>query len=94
MNTDDTAFCVHLRRQDTTIRVSAEESVLDALLGAGVRVNYMCRNGLCGTCQTRVLEGRIDHRDTFLTDDQHAHHRYMMLCVSRSAGNTDVVLDL
>jgi ferredoxin len=88
------AFSVHLHRTGRTIRVRSDQTVLDALLGAGVPVESMCRNGLCGTCQTRVLSGDIDHRDSFLTDEQHATNQYMIVCVSGSVGGAGIVLDL
>jgi ferredoxin len=54
----------------------------------------MCHNGLCGTCQTRVLCGDIDHRDSFLTDEERVAGRFMMLCVSRGVDGAEIVLDL
>lgn len=88
------AFSVHLYRSGRVIRVPRDQSVLEALLGAGVPVNSMCCNGLCGTCQTRVQSGDIDHRDSFLTNAERARNQYMMICVSRSVGGADIVLDL
>lgn len=87
------AFDVVLRRTGRTIRVPCDQSVLEALVDAGVRVDSMCHSGLCGTCQTRVLSGDVDHRDSFLTDEERAENNFMMLCVSR-AMNADIVLDL
>ncbi|BBZ55446.1 MULTISPECIES: 2Fe-2S iron-sulfur cluster-binding protein [Mycolicibacterium] len=88
------AFDVVLCRTGRTIHVAQDESVLEALLAAGVRVDSMCHNGLCGTCQTRVLSGDIDHRDSFLSDEERAAGRFMMPCVSRAVGGADIVLDL
>jgi ferredoxin len=87
-------FNVVLRRSGRKIRVPQDQSVLETLDDAGIRVNSMCHNGLCGTCQTRVLSGDVDHRDSFLTDDERAGNQFMMLCVSRAVDGTDIVLDL
>lgn len=68
--------------------------MLQALREAGVVVNSMCCTGLCGTCQTRVIDGDVDHRDTFLTDTERELGQYMMVCVSRAYATGGLVLDL
>ncbi|WP_285032835.1 2Fe-2S iron-sulfur cluster binding domain-containing protein [Mycolicibacterium sp. lyk4-40-TYG-92] len=88
------AFNVVLRRSGQKILVPQDQSVLEVLDHAGIRVDSMCHNGLCGTCQTRVVSGHVDHRDSFLTDDERAAGQFMMLCVSRAVDGTDIVLDL
>ena len=52
-----------------------------------------CRTGTCGTCETPVLGGSVDHRDSILTDDEQAANETMMICVSRARG-ASLVLDL
>ena len=52
-----------------------------------------CRKGTCGTCETPVLEGEVEHRDSVLTPDEQAAGDTMMICVSRAAGPR-LVLDL
>jgi ferredoxin len=49
--------------------------------------------GICGTCETAVLEGSPDHRDSVLDDDEKAENDCMMICVSRSLSEK-LVLDL
>jgi ferredoxin-NADP reductase len=90
----DSAFEVVCARSGTTVVVSAGVSVLDALLAAGYDVDYSCHEGVCGTCETRVLRGKIDHRDAVLTADEHEAGDYMMVCVSRAAPGSRLVLDL
>ncbi|MFI6640150.1 PDR/VanB family oxidoreductase [Streptomyces sp. NPDC050504] len=85
------AFDVELRRSGVTVPVAAGRSVLDAVRAAVPGVSYSCEQGFCGTCQQRVLEGEIDHRDELLTDGERADS--MLICVSRCAG-TRLVLDL
>jgi ferredoxin-NADP reductase len=75
-----------------TVRVAPGESVLDALDDAGVPVPASCREGTCGTCETAVLEGEIDHRDSVLSDEERASGKTMMICVSR-ARSARLVLD-
>lgn len=86
-------FDVELARTGATVTVQPGVSVLDAALGAGASVLSSCRRGLCGTCETTVLAGRPDHRDSLLEDDERARGDSMFVCVSRSAG-ARLVLDL
>ena len=61
-------------------------SLLEVLEDAGAAPLSSCREGTCGTCETGVLAGVVDHRDSLLTDDERAAHDTMFVCVSRSAG--------
>ncbi|MEU3661394.1 PDR/VanB family oxidoreductase [Streptomyces sp. NPDC032940] len=90
---DDTAFEVECRRSGLTVPVGAETSVLAAVEAAGVSVPSSCRDGICGTCETRVVAGTPDHRDFLLSEAEHAAGETMMICVSRCASDR-LVLDL
>ena len=86
-------FQVELARSGTTVTVSPDSTVLDALSRVGVEVLSSCRRGVCGTCETTVLAGRPDHRDALLDDDERAADDCMYVCVSRSRDER-LVLDL
>ncbi|MEV5350188.1 PDR/VanB family oxidoreductase [Streptomyces achromogenes] len=89
----DGAFEVELARTGVTVAVPPDTSVLRAVEEAGVPVLSSCREGTCGTCETTVLDGRVDHRDSLLTPAEQEAHDTMMICVSRAAG-PKLVLDL
>ena len=90
----DTSFEVELASTGTTVTVEPGESVLDAVTSrGGVQVLSSCREGTCGTCETPVLAGLVDHRDSLLTPTEKAAHDTMMICVSRAAC-PKLVLDL
>ncbi|MER7900316.1 PDR/VanB family oxidoreductase [Streptomyces sp. NPDC096046] len=89
----NTAFAVELARSGRTLTVAPDLSVLDAVRAAGVEVLYSCAEGTCGTCETDVLDGEPDHRDSVLTDDERAAGETMLICVSRCRGGR-LVLDL
>ncbi|MFD5794627.1 PDR/VanB family oxidoreductase [Streptomyces diastatochromogenes] len=89
----DLEFEVELARSGRTLVVPADVSVLDAVRGAGVEVLYSCTEGTCGTCETDVLDGAPDHRDSVLTEEERAAGETMMICVSRCRG-ARLVLDL
>lgn len=86
-------FDVKLARSNRTITVKAGETILDALLDAGMAASYACREGVCGTCETRVIEGIPDHRDLFLSKEEQAANKTMMICCSGSKSPT-LVLDI
>ena len=86
-------FEVKLARSNRTIKVEAGKTILNALLDAGIAVNYACTEGVCGTCETRVVEGIPDHRDLFLGKAEQAANNTMMICCSGSKSGT-LVLDL
>jgi ferredoxin-NADP reductase len=86
-------FEVELARTGTTVTVTPELTVLEALNRVGVEVLSSCRSGVCGTCETTVLHGRPDHRDALLDDDERLAGDCMYVCVSRSRDER-LVLDL
>jgi ferredoxin len=75
-----------------SIEVAARESILDAMARHGIDAPSSCREGTCGTCETHVLSGVPDHRDSVLTPSERAAGDYMMICVSR-AGGREIELD-
>ncbi|WP_327191068.1 PDR/VanB family oxidoreductase [Streptomyces xinghaiensis] len=87
------AFEVELARSGITVSVPPGRSVLQAVEEAGVPVLSSCREGTCGTCETAVLDGAVDHRDSLLTPDEQAAGDTMFICVSRAACPR-LVLDL
>jgi ferredoxin-NADP reductase len=86
-------FTVELARSGGVVDVRPGVSVLDAVRAAGVDVLSSCRQGTCGTCETTVLAGRPDHRDSILADHERAAGDCMFPCVSRSCDDR-LVLDL
>jgi ferredoxin-NADP reductase len=90
---EQAGFEVELRRSNRTIAVVPPATVLDTLLKAGIEVDYSCKEGVCGTCETAVLAGDIEHRDSILSKAERASGKTMMVCVSRCRSGK-LVLDL
>ncbi|WP_038212112.1 MULTISPECIES: PDR/VanB family oxidoreductase [Xenophilus] len=86
-------FSVVLARSGRTLDVPADRSIADVLDEAGVFVPTSCREGICGSCETRVLDGAVDHRDGLLSEEERRSGQTMMVCVSRACG-TRLTLDL
>ncbi len=89
------AFEVFLARSKVTVHVPPDQSLLESIEAQGVEVPYLCRGGVCGFCQTRVLEldGELIHNDHFLSDADKAKRNTIMPCVSRARCKS-LVLDL
>lgn len=83
VDTSGDAFEVELASSGTTVTVEAGQSIIDALAAAGVDVEHSCREGTCGTCETAVLAGVPDHRDSILSAEERAANDCMMICVGR-----------
>lgn len=89
----DGGFEIELRKSGKTFEVPSGSSILEVLLTNKVNVPFSCSEGVCGTCETRVLEGIPDHRDAFLTEEERVEGRTMMVCCS-GAKSDRLVLDL
>jgi ferredoxin-NADP reductase len=86
-------FEVELAASGMTLEVPLDRSVLEVVEEAGVLILSSCTEGTCGTCETPVLEGEVDHRDSILTPAERARNDVMFVCVSRAACPR-LVLDL
>lgn len=86
-------YSVELARSNKHIEVAPEQTLLESLLDAGVDVDHSCMEGICGSCETRVLGGCPDHRDSVLSASERATNQVMMVCVSGCKGDK-LVLDL
>jgi ferredoxin-NADP reductase len=86
-------FELELARTGVRVTVPPQLSVLDAARRAGATTLSSCEQGICGTCETTVLAGVPDHRDSILADHERAAGDAMFPCVSRAASDL-LVLDL
>jgi tetrachlorobenzoquinone reductase len=89
----DAGFEVELARSNITVTVVPGVSILDAVRAEIPGVMSSCEQGICSSCETAVLAGIPDHRDSVLTAKEHAANDYMMICVSRAL-TLRLVLDL
>jgi vanillate O-demethylase ferredoxin subunit len=84
---------VEIASTGTRFTVPANRSVLDVLLANGIEIPMSCEQGICGACVTGVLNGVPDHRDMFMTDEEHARNDQFTPCCSRAKSEL-LVLDL
>jgi ferredoxin-NADP reductase len=86
-------YAVQLARSNLTVHVGTGQTIIEALRDKGIQVMTSCEQGVCGSCETKVVAGRPDHRDVILTDDEKASNKTMMICCSGSLDDV-LVLDL
>jgi ferredoxin-NADP reductase len=86
-------FTARLARSGREVSVDSEQTLLEALEASGIALPYLCRVGVCGHCETRLLDGEAEHRDRCLSATDKAAQQKIMPCVSRARGQR-LVLDL
>ncbi|MGO4391198.1 2Fe-2S iron-sulfur cluster-binding protein [Variovorax sp. M-6] len=87
------ACVLRLARAEVELQVEPGQTILEVLRQAGIEVSSSCEQGICGACETRVLEGEIEHRDGILSPAERAAGNLMMICCSVGKGQR-LVLDL
>lgn len=92
-HTGGAPFVAVLARSGIEVKVGEDQTLLEAIEAAGVEPPSLCRGGACGQCLTEIIDGRPEHRDHYLSPEEHNAGRAMMICVSRAKGNR-ITLDL
>lgn len=93
-NSTGNAFTVVLARSGLEVAVSEDMTILQAVENSkAANVECLCREGVCGTCETRIIEGEADHRDQYLSDEERNAQQTILICCSRAKGKR-LVLDL
>lgn len=87
------SFDVTLSSTGKRITVGPHQSLLEALEAANVEIDWSCRGGACGRCETEVVSchGRIEHHDHWLSEDEHTSQTKIMPCVSRFRGEELII---
>ena len=86
-------YVVELARTKKELIVPNGKSILQVVREAGVDVPFSCEEGICGACETRVISGTPDHRDSILTESERKQNATMMICCSGSK-TPRLILDL
>jgi ferredoxin-NADP reductase len=90
---DSGGFKVILQKSGKEFEVLPGKTILDALVDHGVDIAYSCSEGVCGTCETKVIEGVPDHRDQYLSKEEKQSNKLIMVCCS-GCKSDKLVLDL
>lgn len=93
VDTGGDAFEVVCEQSGLTVTVGPDDTIAKALAKAGLKIEVKCEEGICGTCVTDVLDGEIDHRDQFLTEEEREDGDQICACCSRAKSGR-LVLDI
>lgn len=80
---DGATYELVLNKSGHTLRLAPDTNILDVVLALGIEIENDCRDGICGSCITRVLSGTVEHRDLVLTKREQAAMDQMLICCSR-----------
>ncbi|WP_245745876.1 PDR/VanB family oxidoreductase [Nocardia altamirensis] len=86
-------FEAELRRSGVVVPVPTDRTLLAAIEDIVPTIDRSCVDGICGSCATRVLTGRPDHRDDVLQPGERERTDIIYPCVSRAHGKR-IVLDV
>lgn len=81
-------FTARCAKSGLTVEVEEGQSLLQALLDAGISMDYSCEGGVCGTCIVPLIRGEVEHMDEFLMEDEQETN--MITCVSRGVGEIEI----
>jgi len=87
------SFTVVLARSGREVHVAPGDTILFALLCAGVDIEFSCEEGMCGACETKVLAGTPVHRGTAYPIAEHERRSTALMCCAGSRSER-LVLDL
>lgn len=84
-------FRVEFRKSGKVIECAADRFVLDAARLAGMRLPSSCTKGLCGTCKSKLLEGKVDMQHQGGIRQREIDAGMALLCCAKPL--TDLVVD-
>ncbi len=84
-------FEIKIASTGAIFSVPNDKSIVEVLKENDIEVEVSCESGLCGTCVTPYLEGKVDHQDLILTPEQ--RKTTFTPCCSRSKSKI-LVIDL
>ena len=74
---------ITIKPSDHSFACPDGDTVLAAAMAADLMLPYGCRNGACGTCKGKILDGRVDygpHQASTLTDDEKRQGLALFCC--------------
>jgi ferredoxin-NADP reductase len=86
-------FWVELARSEEEYFIPPGKTILQVLYDAGVDVDYSCELGICGACETKVISGVPEHRDSVLSEEEQAANTKVMICCA-GCKSERLVLDM
>ncbi|HRH89661.1 MAG TPA: CDP-6-deoxy-delta-3,4-glucoseen reductase [Rubrivivax sp.] len=87
------SFTVQLMPANRSFEVQRDEPILSAAIRQGIGLPYGCRDGACGSCKSRLLEGRVIHGAHQLRALSVAEEDAGLILPCCAAAQTDCVIE-
>jgi glycine betaine catabolism B len=84
--TTQSEFAIEFSRSGKSVTSPAGQSLLEAAANAGVDIPSACRQGQCGTCKTRLLEGQVHMTTESGLDLESKARGFVLTCVGHPTG--------
>lgn len=94
MSSSHPPFSIRVLPPGRTLQAEVTQTLLDAILAAGIRAPHSCTLGYCGSCRARLVSGVIVYPSGQVVDSASdaTPPDQIMLCIARA--RSDVELEL
>lgn len=88
-------YTVHIKPSGYNLSVKASETVLTAALRQGYHFPHDCKNGVCGTCKGKLLEGQVAYGEAILPalSDEEREAGYALFCCAKPLSDLTIQMD-
>lgn len=86
------AYRIRLQHSGRDLECAPDETVLDAVRAAGVRLTSSCAQGMCGTCKSTLVSGEVDMNHAGGIRPREVAAGKFLPCCSKPLG--DLVIDI
>jgi ferredoxin len=86
-----TQFTVEFTVSGRAIKCDADQFVLSAALAAGLKLPFMCRKGICGTCKSKLISGEYEMKQNGGIRPREIEQGMFLPCCSRPL--SDLVIE-
>ena len=88
-------YQINIEPSQHSFPCDAQETILDAALRAGIELNYGCRNGLCGSCRGKIIQGTFCYADSKLPGGiSQQEHEIGMALFCKAKPTSDLVIEV
>jgi ferredoxin len=84
-------FSINFSLSNRAVHCRADQTILDAAEGGGFPIPFSCRQGMCGTCRSKLVSGRVDMKHAGGIRQRQIDLGFILPCCSKPL--TDITLE-